>query len=269
METSGKYALVTGASSGIGWHISEELAKRGYSLIAVSNQPIQLLDLKTRLESDYKVSVVTYEIDLTKEDSAQQVFDFCGKNNFFVEVLVNNAGIFVFGEVANVDYLKIKSILPLHTLTPTLLCSLFGKRMITQKKGFILNLSSITAVMPYPGISLYGPTKAYLRHFTRALRTEMKVYGINVTCLIPGATDTALYDASYFRTPLMMKLGLMMKPQKVAKKGVRALFNNKAECIPGFLNKMTVMLIPIIPHFVIGLINKNTKLVKKTGNLPD
>jgi short-subunit dehydrogenase len=97
----------------------------------------------------------------------------------------------------------------------------------------------------------------------------MKVYGINVTCLIPGATDTALYDANNFKTPLLMMLGLMKSPQTVAKKGIKALFNNKAECIPGFLNKMTVFLIPLIPHFVIGLINKNTNLVKKTGKLPD
>jgi short-subunit dehydrogenase len=264
MEASGKYALITGASSGIGWHISEELAERGYSIIAVSNQPVQLQDLKTKLELTFKIRVITFDIDLTQEDSAQQVFDFCEKNNLSVEVLINDAGIFVFGEIVNVDYSRIKSILALHTATPTLLCRLFGKQMISQKKGFILNVSSITAVMPYPTISLYGPTKKYLRHFTRAFRTEMKAYGINVTCLIPGATDTALYDASNFRTPLLMKLGLMKKPQSVAKAGIKALFNNRAECIPGFLNKLTVVLLPLVPHFVIRLIYLHTNIVRKS-----
>jgi hypothetical protein len=264
MEALGKYALVTGASSGIGWHISEGLAERGYSIIAVSNQPVQLQDLKTNLEQTYKIRVITFDIDLTQEDSAQQVFDFCGKNNLAVEVLINDAGIFIFGEVVNVDYSRVKSILALHTATPTLLCRLFGKQMISQKKGFILNVSSITAVMPYPTISLYGPTKIYLRYFTRALRTEMKPYGINVTCLIPGATDTALYDAGNFRTPLLIKLDLMKEPQSVAKAGIKALFNNRAECIPGFLNKLTVALLPIIPQFVIRLIYLHTNIVRKS-----
>ena len=128
--------------------------------------------------------------------------------------------------------------------------------MVMCRTGFILNVSSISAVMPYPGISLYGPTKAYLRCFTRAIGTEMKLYGVRVTCLIPGATATALYDQHNFNAPLLMKLGILKKPETVAKVGIKALFSGRAECIPGLLNKLIVFLFPIIPHFIIGLINK-------------
>ncbi|MGD0340783.1 MAG: SDR family NAD(P)-dependent oxidoreductase [Bacteroidales bacterium] len=263
MENPLRYALITGASSGIGWHFAEALAKKGYSVVAVSNQPAQLEDLKKSLEQAYRITVVTINIDLAQQDSAQKVFDYCNGENLKIEVLINNAGIFVFGEVASVDYSRIKSILMLHILTPALLCRLFGEQMIERKEGFILNVSSITAVMPYPGISIYGPTKAFIRKFTRALRTEMKSYGINVTCLLPGAANTALYDTSNFKSPLLVKTGLMKKPDSVANAGVRALFKNRAECTPGLLNKLIIVLIPIVPHFIIGIISRRTHFLKK------
>jgi short-subunit dehydrogenase len=263
MENSEKYALVTGASSGIGRHLSEELAQRGYSIIAVSNQPAQLQDLKTLLEQVYGIHVLTIDIDLAKEDSATWIFDFCNENHLTVEVLVNDAGMFFFGEVTKVDFNRVKSILALHTVTPALLCRLFGEKMIMNGKGYILNVSSITAVMPYPGISLYGPTKAFIRHFTRALRTEMKLDRINVSCLIPGATDTSLYSTDNLNTSLMKKLGIMKKPEAVAKAGIKALFKNRAECIPGLLNKITVFLVPAVPRFIIEIIARRTNIVRK------
>jgi len=254
------YALITGASSGIGLHISEALAKKGYSLVAASNQPAQLNDLKKKLEEKYSVSVLTINIDLARENSAQQVFDFCTEKNLIIEVLINNAGILVFGEVASIEYSRVKSILTLHVITPALLCRLFGEEMIRREKGFILNVSSISAVMPYPHISLYGPTKAFLRNFTRALRTEMKPKGVNVTALIPGPTATALYNTDNLNIPMLIRLGIMKKPGAVANAGVRALFKNHAECIPGFLNKLIVVLLPIVPHFIISLLNRRVHL---------
>jgi uncharacterized protein len=256
MKDIPKYALVTGASSGIGWHFAEALAKKGYSVVAVSNQPAQLEDIKKRLGELYRISVITINIDLALENSAQQVFDYCNEKNLIVEILINNAGIFFFKEVAGVDYSLMKSILALHMTTPALLCRLFGEQMIQQRKGFILNVSSISAVMPYPCISLYGPTKTFLRKFTRALRTEMKCKGINVTCLIPGAVDTGLYDASQFNTLLLKKLGIMKRPDTIANAGIRALFKNRAECIPGLMNKLIILLLPILPHFIINTIYK-------------
>lgn len=249
-----KFALITGASSGIGWHFAGLMAEKGYSIVAVSNQPAQLDDLKKRLEQVYGIIVITINMDLAHENSAQQVFDFCNEKNLIVEVLINNAGIFFFREVVRVDDSLMKSILGLHMITPALLCRLFGEQMILRKKGYILNVSSITAVMPYPCISLYGTTKTFIRSFTRALRTEMKWKGIHVTCLIPGAVDTGLYDASHLNISLLKKLGIMKRPETVASAGIRALFSNRAECIPGLLNKLILLLLPILPHFIINAV---------------
>jgi uncharacterized protein len=260
MNASHRYALVTGASSGIGWHIAKELAQKGYSIIAVSNQPDALNVLKQEVEKNYSISVFTIEMDLARAEAAKEVFDQCELHNLDVEVLVNNAGMLLVTETVEVTYEKVAAILQLHMTTPAILSYLFGKKMMEWKKGYILNVSSISAVMPYPTISLYGPTKTFIRSFTRALRTEMKGDGINVTCLIPGATATALYDAHHVNIPLAMKLGVMKKPEVVARAGVKALFAGRAECIPGILNKLIILLVPVVPHAVIGWIYRLRKL---------
>jgi uncharacterized protein len=254
-----KYALVTGASSGIGWHLSRELAQRGYSIIAASNQPEQLAALKYELEKVFPIAVFTITINLAQTDAAQKLFDICESNNLEVDVLVNNAGILIIGEAMKVEHSRAAEILQLHMVTPALLCNLFGKKMTERKRGFILNVSSISAVMPYPTISLYGPTKTFVRSFTRAIRTEMKSDNIHVTCLLPGATATALYDSHNVNIPLAMKLGVMKKPESVARSGVNALFANRPEMIPGIINKILVAILPVIPNSLIAVIYKSRK----------
>ncbi len=263
MDNRERYAVVTGASSGIGWHISAELAGRGYSIVAVSNQLPQLQDLKTTLEKNYPIKVLTFETDLSQEDSAKGVLNFCSDNNLLVDVLVNDAGMFFFGEVTKIDLKSVRTILSLHMVTPVLLCRLFGEQMASRGMGYILNLSSITAVMPYPGISLYAPTKAFIRHFSKAFRSEMKLDNVNVTCLIPGAVETSLYDHGNINTVLLKKLGIMKKPEAVAKAGVKALFRNRSVCVPGFINKITVLLIPLIPRCIIEFLTRKTSLIRK------
>jgi uncharacterized protein len=254
MKSPAKYALVTGASSGIGWHISKELAQRGYPIIAVSNQPEQLHNLKIELEKDFSVPVHTMNVDLSGEDAGKLVFEYCESNHLEVEVLVNNAGMLIIGEAITVDYSRAAAILQLHMNTPALLCLLFGKKMAVRKSGYILNISSISAVMPYPIISFYGPSKTFIRSFSRALRTEMTKDGISVTCLMPGATATPLYGSYKVNVPLAMKLGVMKSPESVAHAGVKSLLKGRAECIPGMLNKLTVFLVPLIPGLVINWI---------------
>lgn len=257
-----KYALVTGASSGIGWHMARELAARGYGIVAVSNQPHQLADLKSELERHFRIGVLTLELDLSDQNAASVVFGFCRDQKLPVEVLVNNAGMMHYGELVNTREVIIRSMLNLHMHTPAMLCRLFGESMQENQKGYILNVSSISAAMAYPKISLYGPTKTFLRRFTRALRHEMKGAGVHVTCLIPGATNTALYDTSRINVSLAIKLHLMKKAEDVARAGVKALFRNRAVRIPGTLNKLVVFLFPLIPAFVIARVYK---LVRRKG----
>jgi len=260
------YALVTGASSGIGWHMAEWLALRDYGIIAISNQADRLEELKKKLEDAYHIHVDTFFIDLAREDAAREVFQYCIKRDYDVEVLINNAGIMAYGETIHVDYEHAQSILNLHMTTPALMCRLFGEKMAMSGSGWILNVSSISAVMPYPTISLYGPTKSFLRHFTRAFRTEMKPLGVKVTCLIPGATDTPLNEANEISYERAKKFGLVKNPAHVAEKGLNALFHNRAECIPGFFNKCVIRLVPILPYSLIGQIYRRCLLPKRMND---
>lgn len=259
MDGSGRYALVTGASSGIGWHLSEELAARGYSIVAVSNQAPALQNLKDVLEESHGVVVHTLDCDLSERDSAETVYSFCRQKGLKVEVLVNNAGIMTYGEAFSIDKKLTENILQLHMNTPVLMCRLFGSRMMEVGKGYILNVSSISAVMPFPTISLYGPTKSFLRNYTRALRTELNRSGVSVTCLIPGATATALYQTDHLNLPRLLGLGIMKRAETVARAGILAMFRGRAEKVPGLLNKVILIVIPLIPNALIAYIYRKTK----------
>jgi short-subunit dehydrogenase len=202
--------LVTGGSSGIGWAIAKELAKRGFQLLLVSNQEEELAQCKAKIEQQFSVACYTLFRDLTTPTAAQEIFDFCTEKKWEILVLINNAGMLVFSETISTPIAKINAILKLHVYTPTMLCRLFGEQFEHQKKGWILNVSSISAVMPYPGISMYGPTKTYMRYFTRAFRSEMKRYKVYVTCLLPGATETGLYDPNRINLSLAKKIGVIV-----------------------------------------------------------
>lgn len=127
--------------------------------------------------------------------------------------------------------------------------------MKERRHGYILNVSSISAVMPYPTISYYGPSKTFLRSFTRALRTELKPFNVHVTCLLPGATATSLYNNFDVNVALALRTGVMKRPESVAHSGVNALFKKRSECIPGTMNKLVVWLFPFVPSFLIHWIN--------------
>ena len=253
--------MVTGASSGLGWQLSELLAQKGYHLIAVSNQPAELEELKKNLELTYSISVLTVNMDLAREVAAKLLFDYCEEKDLPVEVLVNNAGMLVYGETASVQYSQAQAILQLHMTTPALLCRLFCEKMKENGQGYILNVSSISAVMPYPTISFYGPTKSFLRNFSRALRTELKPMGVNVTCLLPGAMDTSLLKKYHCNPKVAKKVRIVKHPEKVARAGIKALFRKRSECIPGILNKLIIWLLPFVPQFIIGLIYKRSRSI--------
>lgn len=257
------FALVTGGSSGIGLAIARELAAKGYNILLVSNQAQALADCSALIRQEHGVDCIHQEADLSDPDSAKQIYAYCLDKNLVIDVLVNNAGMLIFSEVADVPETKLRTILNLHMHTPVLFCRLFGEAMRQRGTGFILNVASISAVMPYPGISLYGPTKTFMRQFTRAFRFEMQAHGVQVCAVLPGATETALYDPNKVNLKLAKRLGIMHSADFVAREAVEALFQGKAERIPGWLNRITVFILPAVPHFLIRFIYRHTGWLAK------
>lgn len=247
------YALITGASSGIGRCYATLLAERGYSIIAVSNQDAELENVARELRERYSVAVHTLCIDLAERSAAKTIFDHTESNGWQVDILICNAGMLLFSTLVNTAPERLATIVDLHCTTTTLLCRYYGEKMKERRKGRILIMSSSTAWLPYPTISHYGATKAYLKSLASALWYELHRYGVSVTAVYPGAVDTPFYKLSDKMRRRFVKLGIMMRPETIAKRGIRAMMRGRRRLVPGLFTKLIVAICTILPARVLDL----------------
>ena len=256
-NSSHTFALVTGASSGIGYAFAEQLAKRGYNLLMTSNEEAvhtRAQELQT-LYPDIKVESVV--MDLGRQRATRELYEYAHAHEMEVEVLVNNAGVYHDCDILDDSEAFTRLIINLHTYTPAMLCYLFGKDMRARHKGYILNVCSVTDKMAAQRLGTYGGTKAFLSHFTRALHIELKPYGVYVTNVRPGAVDTGLYKLSPTLTKIGKALGIIVKPETLARRGLRALFKGRAKTtIPTVFWQVLCFLIMLTPTWLLRLIRK-------------
>lgn len=271
-------ALVTGASSGIGFHFAEQLSKMGYSLIMVSNRQEELAEKGAMIAESGGIRllepgtlgctkgsrwVATLCSDLSREEAAEELFALCINAALEVELLINNAGIFIFNDMTDCTTARIDLILKLHIHTVTMLCRLFGERMAARGKGYILNMSSLAAHTPFPGISLYSATKSYIRSMTIALRLELKERGVNVLVVSPGAVATDLYSLPPELQRLGVRIKVIYRPEKLAQKALERLFRGRREFVPGFVNRFFKPLYGLLPDCAKLWLRKKTVSLKK------
>ena len=255
-------ALITGASSVIGYQYARQLAALGYDLLIVSNDAEGIANSAAEIRKQYGVRVTPLYRDLSAENAAEDLYRYCEDEQLDVEVLVNNAGVFFFDDLARVDSRRIELMLRLHVRTTTLLCHYFGRSMQARGRGYILNMSSMSAWMPFPGISVYAATKSYLRTLSLAIRNELYDRGVRVTAVCPGAVATGLYNLSERYRRLALRLGIMMTPERLARKGLRALFSGRRRTVPGFVNRVFVPLAGLIPGPIVRLIKRKAKFYR-------
>lgn len=244
-------ALVTGASSGIGKALCRELARRGWDLWMVSNEAGPLAETAREISSEWGCQCRTTCIDLGQDDAAGQLFRESEEQGLTVGLLVNDAGIFSFCDATRTSGPRTSLFAHLHVLTPTRLCQLFGRKMQERGEGYVLNLASLAAWLPFPGIALYAGTKAYLRVFSRALAREMQPYGVRVLCLCPGGIATGLYGLSPRWLDIGVRLGILMRPERLARKAVGRLLRRRwprpVQYIPGWGNRLLIPLFALMP----------------------
>ncbi|PCC70581.1 hypothetical protein SAMN02745121_05534 [Nannocystis exedens] len=256
MNVPGSTALVTGACSGIGLAIARRLAARGHGLVLVSNREEPLARAAAEIAAAHPVQVQAIAQDLAAPDAAEALVAVLDARGLEIDILVNNAGVFFFGEAVDADPARARAMLQLHVTTPSLLCTLLGARMRARRRGRILLVSSISAWRPFPGISYYASSKAYLRSFAAALRSELAVYGVGVTCLAPGATATGLYDPDVVPVARARRLGVMMDAEVVAEAEVQALLRGDALCVPGLVTRAMTTAAVLTPQPVIDWLRR-------------
>ena len=238
-----KTALVTGASSGIGLEFSRQLAQMGYALAMVSNREQELANAAEGIRIEFGVPVQSLCIDLTKPGAAEEVLAWCPAP----DILINNAGMF-FMEYLNPESLgKVRTMMALHISVVTELCILAGSRMKEKGGGHILNISSMTARIPSPGIAIYSSTKAYLKVFGKSLSYELHPFGVTVTTVCPAAVDTGLYPLGDRLRRFLRRIGMIRTPEWLVRRSLKAMFRGRRTFSPGLTNALLPPLIAILP----------------------
>ena len=241
-------ALVTGGSSGMGLEYARQLAEMGCDLLLVSNQEKELEEAAEELGRDRAIQVLSHYQDLATETAAEELFGYCQAENLTVDILINNAGMFFFEELTTQNEAKALVMMRLHTFTPTRLCILFGEEMKKRGCGYIINMSSMAAKLPCPGITIYSATKAYLKSFGKSLYFEMRPYGVGVTTVCPAAIATPLYKLKPSLLKFGVKIGVIGTPKWLVRKALKGMLRKKRVVKPGVMNYYLPPLIAVLPN---------------------
>ncbi len=242
------YALITGASKGIGLAIANELARRKFDLLLVARSASLLQEVASQLASEYGIKTDHLAIDLAETGAAQQVFDWCSQKQYTVRMLVNNAGYGLSGPFEKHSLAEHMGMMTVNMTALVELSYLFLPQLRQQDKAYILNIGSSAAYQAIPGLSLYAASKTFVLQFSRGLHKELKRSSVSVTCVCPGATDTNFVDRAQIGDKGRKAAERVnMTPEDVARQAVDATLAGKTEVITGFLNKAGKFMAWLLP----------------------
>jgi short-subunit dehydrogenase len=245
------FALITGASGGIGLSMARELAQRKIDLLLVARSEDKLTGAKKELEEKYKVRVEFLSCDLSKPGSVSVVTDWVAKNSFPVNILINNAGYGIWGAVENTPWVQLSNMMQLNMVALAELCHAMLPGLKKQKQSYILNVASTAAYQAVPTLATYAASKSFVVLFTRGLRKELKGSSVSATCLSPGATSTSFIDRAGMGVLKERAEKFSMNADEVAKIAIKGMFDKRAEVITGFVNWLSVQFTYLLPKSLI------------------
>ena len=263
-----EYVLITGATSGIGLAFAREFAARGRQLILTGRNMPRLNKTVRELYGTQKNGTVCIAVDLSKPDSAEELFKTCTQKKLKVETLINNAGMGLKAKLQTEHQLgDCRTLFQLNCSSAMELATLFGKEMAKQGRGRILNVASTAAFQAMPYTALYAAGKSFLLSLSEAMHVELRDRGVTVTAVCPGITDTAFFK--HGKPDIPGWLYRMLTPEEVAKKAIRAMEKGKATTIPSLQHWFIAQLPRLLPRrWMLGLmriIEKKRKRVNSGG----
>jgi len=231
-EWRGKWALVTGASAGIGVALAEELAQGGANLVLTARRKDRVDSLAQRLGTTYKIKTEVFPADLADPAAPERIFAFTRDKRIEIDLLINNAGFGKYGEFHSVAKERVLDMIQVNCSAVVHLTHLFVEGMVARRRGDILILGSTASFQAVPYISTYAATKAFDLLFAEGIAEELKPYGIRVCALCPGSTESEFHvvagqDKFIYRRETA---------QKVARTGLKALAAGKSYVISGLGN---------------------------------
>lgn len=249
-----RWAVVTGASSGIGTDIARELAKRGYSLLLTARRNDRLQALAEELRNAHRIEIECVPLDMALAESPLQLFERATARSRRIQVLVNNAGFGDQTQFIDQDWPRLQQMLHLNMTALTELCWLFVKHMRQHgMPSHLLNVASVGAWTPSPSFAVYAASKAYVRNFSEALSYELGPSNVSATCLCPGATATEFMEVAGYKMSALDR-AITQSSQTVARLGVDAMLARKALRVTGWINHIITLLSPWVPRWLVPLI---------------
>lgn len=245
---STRTALITGASGGIGMELARLFAEQGVDLVIVARSEDSLNELKEELESVYGISVTVRAADLTRPQAVEDLVELLKERNIRTEYLVNNAGFGDFGPFHRSEWVKQAGMIDLNirALTHLTHCMLPG--MVARGSGRIMNVASTASFQPGPLMSVYYATKHYVLAFSEAIAEEVEDYGLSVTALCPGPTESGFQSAAEMEGSRLVNLLSMPSSRRVAEYGFRAMMKGKRVAVHGLLNKLLAFSVRFTPR---------------------
>lgn len=241
------YALVTGASNGIGRAIAEDLAGRGINLVLTSLPGEELHALSEKIRKNYGVQVLFFEKDLSESDGPQSVHDYCKNKEIRISILINNAGIGFEGKIEDYQPKEIDLMISLNIRAVTHLTRLFMPELRQHEKSYILFAGSFGSYIPVAIKSIYLATKSYIFYFARSLQSELKGTPVVVSVLVPSGVITNKRTIERIERSGAVSKAAALSPEQTARTGIRQMFRGRKIIIPGKLTNLIFAIGAFLP----------------------
>lgn len=257
------YAVVTGATSGIGLEFARLFAGDGIGVVVAARGKAELDVLAKELADSYSVDVHVVACDLSTIEGAEKLYRYTRENKLSVRYVINNAGVGDYGEFIKTSWYKEQAMIGLNVVSLTYLTKMFATEFAASEGGHIVNVASTAAFQPGPLMAVFYATKSYVLHFSEGIASELKKKGVFVTALCPGPTASKFQEAAAMTDSKLVVGKKLPTAAQVARYGYRAMKKGKVVAIHGATNKLNTYAVRFLPRRTVRAIVHRSQRVTK------